>query len=93
MGRRQTGSTRFSGGTARHRHRRCLDDSGRNIVENSRILIACAAVILILAVALSLMSPKRHSPDPAACEVLRPQRDWDDPAYRLLCADSGDGRR
>jgi len=62
-------------------------------MEISKILIVCVAIILILAIALGLLSPKRHSPDPAACAALRGQLDWDDPAYRLLCADSGGGRR
>ncbi len=61
-------------------------------MEISKILIVGTAIILAIAVALSLLSPKRHGPDPAACEVLRPQRGWDDPAYRLLCADGGGGR-
>ena len=62
-------------------------------MEVSKILIACAAIILILAIGVSLTSPKHHSPDPAPCELLRQQLDWDDPAYRLLCEDSGGGRR
>ena len=61
-------------------------------METSKTLIICAAIILALVAAFSLMSPKRHSPDPAACEVLRQQRDWDDPAYRLLCTETGGGQ-
>lgn len=61
-------------------------------MEISKILIVCAAIILGIAVALSLLSPKQHHPDQDACEALRPQLDWDDPAYRLLCTQNG-GRR
>ena len=29
---------------------------------------------------------------PPVCDALRAQLDWDDPAYRLLCSETGGGR-
>ena len=73
-----------------------------HIVEYPKILIICAMVILAVAGCLSLMSPKQQAPATSeVCAALRaappdaagdPFNSWDNPHYRLLCADSGGGR-
>jgi len=71
-------------------------------MEASKILIVSVAIILLITISLSLISTRRHgpvmngpginNPDPAVCNALRGQLDWDDPAYRLLCSETGGGR-
>ena len=69
-----------------------MSGAGMAKMEISKILIAYAMIILFLAISLSLTSQKRHNPDPAACDGLRAHLDWDDPAWRLLCAETGGWR-
>lgn len=78
-------------------------DPVEHIVEFPKILIICAMIIAAIAGCLSLISPKQHAPaTDGVCAALRaappgddaptPLMKWDDPRYRLLCADSGGGR-
>ena len=73
-----------------------------HIVEFPKILIVAAMIIAAIAGCLSLISPKQHAPaTDGVCAALRaappdapgdPFTGWDNPHYRLLCADSGGGR-
>ena len=80
--------------------------AGMAPMEGSKLLIVCAAIILLIAISLSAISTKPHGPGtygretqdpaidrhPSVCDALRTQLDWDDPAYRLLCSETGGGR-
>ena len=71
-------------------------------VDYPKIVIICAIIVLAIAGCLSLMSPKQQTPvTDEVCAALRaappdasgdPFSSWDNPHYRLLCADSGGGR-
>lgn len=71
---------------------------GSDQVEHLKTLIICAMIILAIAGCLSLISPKQPAPPPEkVCAALRAAPPdtaitWDNPRYRLLCADSGGGR-
>jgi len=66
-----------------------------HIVEQPKLLLICAMIILAIAGCLSLISPKQHNPTTnEICAALRAappesMKSQDNPRSRLLCADSG----